>query len=63
MSQTVGCGIDPVLLCDDAMLQPVVEFGAGGDGNGPSTRGMNGCDEFDGGLLHLLNFRAFSEVA
>jgi hypothetical protein len=24
---------------------------------------MNGCDEFDGGLLHLLNFRAFSEGA
>jgi hypothetical protein len=42
-------------LCDDAVLQAVVEFGAGGDGNGPSAGGMNGCDEFDGGLLHLLD--------
>jgi len=42
-------------LCGDAVLQAVVEFGAGGGGNGPSAGGMNGCDEFDGGLLHLLD--------
>jgi hypothetical protein len=53
MSQTLGCEIDPGVLCDDAVLQAVVEFGAGGDGNGPSAGGMNGCDEFDGGLHPL----------
>ena len=55
MSRTLGCGIDPVRLCDDAVLQAVVEFGAGGEGNVPSAGGMDGCDEFDGGLLHLLD--------
>jgi hypothetical protein len=55
MSQTLGCEIDPFVLCDDAVVHAVVEFGAGGDGNVPSAGGMNGCDEFDGGLLHLLD--------
>ena len=49
------CGILTARLREHAMSQAVVEFGAGGDGNGPSAGGMNGCDEFDGGLLHLLD--------
>ncbi len=53
MSQTLGCEIDPFVLCGDAVLQAVVELGAGGDGNVPSAGGMDGCDAFDGGLLHL----------
>jgi hypothetical protein len=60
MSQTLGCGIDPVLLCGDAVVQAVVEFGATVYGNVRSASGMNGCDEFDSGLLHLLDFSAFS---
>jgi hypothetical protein len=55
MSQTLGCGIDPFVLCDDAVLQAVVEFGATVYGNSRSASGMNGCNEFDGGLLHLLD--------
>jgi len=46
----------PGVLCGDAVLQEVVEIGAGGDGNGPSAGGMNGCDEFDRGPLHHLDF-------
>jgi hypothetical protein len=52
MSQTLGCEVDPVVLCDDAVLQAVVEFGATVYGNVRSAGGMNGCDEFDGGVLH-----------
>jgi hypothetical protein len=52
MSQTLGCEIDPFVLCDDAVLQAVVEFGATVYGNVRSTGGMNGCDEFVGGVLH-----------
>jgi hypothetical protein len=52
MSQTLGCGIDPFVLCDDAVPQPVVEFGASGDDDVRSAGGMNGCDEFYGGVLH-----------
>lgn len=55
MSQTLGCEVDPFVLCDDAVLQAVVEFGAGGNGNVPSAGGMNGCDEFVGGVLHHLD--------
>jgi hypothetical protein len=53
MSRTLGCGIDPVVLCDDAVVHAVVEFGATVYGNSRSAGGMNGRDEFDGGLLHL----------
>jgi len=53
MGQTLGCGIDPVRLCDDAVLQAVVEFCATVYGDGRSGGGMDGCDEFVGGLLHL----------
>jgi hypothetical protein len=63
MSQTLGCGIDPVLLCGDAVVQAVVEFGATVYGNRRSTRGMNGCDGFDGRPLHPLDFSAFCERA
>jgi hypothetical protein len=55
MGQTLGCGIDPVRLCDDAVLQAVVEFCATVYGNGRSGGGMNGCYEFVGGVLHLLD--------
>jgi hypothetical protein len=59
IGQTLGCGIDPVRLCGDAVAHAVVEFGATVYGNGRSASGMNGCDEFDSGLLHSLDFRAF----
>jgi hypothetical protein len=55
LSQALGCGIDPVRLCDDAVMQAVVEFGTTVYGNGRSSGGMDGCDEFDSGLLHLLD--------
>ena len=58
----MGCGMDTVLLSDDAVQQAVVEFGAAVYGNGRSANGMDGGDEFDGGPLHQLNFRAFSQV-
>ena len=45
----MGCGIDPVWMCGDA----AVAIGAGGEGNVPSAGGMDGCDEFDGGLHPL----------
>jgi hypothetical protein len=47
--------MDAILLRDDAVLQAVVEFGATVYGNGRSGGGMDGCDEFDSGLLHLLD--------
>jgi hypothetical protein len=49
------CGIDTALLRDDAVVQAVVEFGATVYGDGRSGGGMDGCDEFVGGLLHFLD--------
>jgi len=46
--------MNPVLLCDDAVLQAVVEFGAAVYGYGRSACGMDGCDEFDSVPLHYL---------
>jgi hypothetical protein len=39
-------------VSDDAMLQPIVEFGAAVDGGVASACGVNGCDEFDCGFFH-----------
>jgi hypothetical protein len=44
--------MDAILLRDDSVLQAVVEFGATVYGNSRSASGMNGCDEFVGGVLH-----------
>ncbi len=52
LESAVGCRIDAVLMCDDAVLQAVVEFGTAVYGNARAAYGVNSCDQVNCRLLH-----------
>jgi hypothetical protein len=41
-----------VLVCDDAVLQAVVKFGAAVYGKARATGSVDGCNQIDSGLFH-----------
>ncbi len=50
--QACGCRVDAALIGHDAVLHAVVELGSAVYGNGRTTGGMYGCDEFYSRFFH-----------
>jgi hypothetical protein len=54
-SCAIGCRLGGV-LCDDAVLQAFVQFGAAVNGNSRPAGGVDGCNQVNCGLFHQVDF-------